>query len=500
MLSGALTACRPQSAAPPLRVSMVGDVLLARNVPAALARDSATLARRARRWWAGSRYVIGNLECPLTTAEQPVAKQFTFRADLRWAAWLRRLGLTHVSLANNHTLDQHWFGLRDTYRAASTARLGTLGYQPDSTAGCLPTLLGPDSSVAVLAYSAFRVGVPGEGCVCGRDFSALCERLAAYKTLFPQRAVLVYLHWGTEYAAQPTDGQRQQARALIDCGATAVVGSHPHVVQTVEYYRGKPIIYSLGNFLFDQHRAATDLALQVDFDLRAGQVATTCLRPLQLINAVPHAANTRATASLLARLRRYSPNLRFNPDAVGGWQLQSSILAAKADSLPAYFQRQVTVDGPTGLVTARLRYLPHSRQYQAWARTPSGTATTVTLRFPIYALGAGDVDNDGRTDLLLGPVKPTPLDTVRRRRLFVYSLDSAGHWQPKWRGSRLTFQLLCFRAGPAADGRTYVRTIEQAPDGLYCVGQYRWQGFGLVLDRFLARRLSRDAAYRCFVL
>jgi poly-gamma-glutamate synthesis protein (capsule biosynthesis protein) len=482
-------------------VSVVGDVLLARNVPTALARDSTALARRTRSWWAGSRYVIGNLECPLTTNEQPVDKLFAFRAEPYWAGWLRRLGLTHVSLANNHTLDQHLPGLRDTYQATHTARLGTLGYQPDSTTGCLPTLLGPDSNVAVLAYSAFRVGVPGEGCVCGRDFAALCGRLSAYKTLFPQRAVLVYLHWGTEYAAQPTETQRQQARALIDCGAAAVVGAHPHIVQTVEYYRGRPILYSLGNFLFDQHGADTDLAMQADFDLRAGRVAATYLRPLHLLNAVPHAANKRATAALIARLRRYSPAVQLTPNAATStWQVQPTSSSVPTDSLPAYFQRQVMVAGPAGPTEARLRYLPHSRQYQAWARAPDGTAATVTLRFPVYAFGAGDVDNDGRPDLLIGPIKPTPLDSVRRRRLFVYSLDSAGRWQPKWRGSRLTYRLLYFRAARAADGRTYVRTVEQAPDGRYCIGQYHWQGFGLALDRFLAQRLTLDTAYRRFFL
>lgn len=501
LLSGMLTTCRP---APPLplRVSVVGDVLLARGVPAALARDSTALARRTRSWWAGSRYVIGNLESPLTAHEEPVVgKRFTFRGEAKWAGWLRRLGFTHVSLANNHTLDQHRPGLRDTERAVRAARLGALGYQPDSSTGCLPTLLGPDSSVAVLAYSAFRVGVPGEGCVCGRDFAALCERLAAYKTLFPRRVVLVYLHWGTEYAARPTEAQRQQARALIDCGAAAVVGAHPHVVQTVEYYRGRPILYSLGNFLFDQRGAATDLALQADFDLRDGRVVATYLRPLQLRNAVPYAANSRATAALAARLRRYSPAVNFPTDAVaGGWQVRPTNPGGAPDSLPAYFRRETTVAGPTGPTAVHLRYLPYSRQYQAWARTPNGTATTVTLRFPVYAFGMGDVDNDGRDDLLIGPIKPTPLDSVRRRRLFVYSLDSAGRWQPKWRGSRLTYRLLSFRAVRGADGRTYVRTVEQAPDGRYCVGQYRWQGFGLALDRFLGQRLALDDAYRCFVL
>ncbi|WP_051718702.1 CapA family protein [Hymenobacter sp. IS2118] len=502
ILGGILTACQPAPPAPPLRVSVVGDVLLARSVPASLARDSTALARRARRWWAGASYVIGNLECPLTAHEQPVAgKQFTFRGEVKWADWLRRLGFTHVSLANNHTLDQHRPGLRDTERAVRAARLGALGYQPDSAAGCLPTLLGRDSSVAVLAHSAFRVGVAGEGCVCGRDFAALCERLAAYKTLFPRRAVLVYLHWGTEYAAQPTETQRQQARALIDCGAAAVVGAHPHVVQTVEFYRDRPIVYSLGNFLFDQRGAATDLALQADFDLRDGRVVATYLRPLQLRNAMPHAANARATAALAARLRRYSPAVQLTANAAaGGWRVRPTGPGAAPDSLPAYFRRMVTVAGPTGPVVAHLRYLPHSQQYQAWARAPNGTATTVTLRYPVYAFGAGDVDDDGRADLLIGPVKPTPLDNGRRRRLFVYALDSAGRWQPKWRGSRLTYRLLHFRAVRGDGGRTYVRTVEQTPDGRYCVGQYHWQGFGLVLDQFLGQRLTLDDAYRCFVL
>lgn len=67
---------------------------------AALARDSTALARSTRSWWAGRCYVIGNLECPLTASEQPVAKQFAFRAEPRWAGWLHRLGFTHVSLAN----------------------------------------------------------------------------------------------------------------------------------------------------------------------------------------------------------------------------------------------------------------------------------------------------------------------------------------------------------------------------------------------------------------
>lgn len=495
-----LAACRPTPPAP-LRVSVVGDVLLARTVPAALARDSIKLAHATRRSWARSRYIIGNLECPLTTHQQPLAKAITFRAEPRWAGWLHRLGFTHLSLANNHTLDQQLTGLTDTHKALKTSRLATLGYQSDSTIGCLPTLLGADSSVAVLAYSAFRLGAAGEGCVCGRDFATLCERLATYKTLFPHRAVLVYLHWGTEYANQPTDLQRQQARTLIDCGAAAVVGAHPHVVQTMEYYRGCPILYSLGNFLFDQPGPNTSLGLQADFDLQDGRVRGTYLHPWQLGRAVPHPADALTQATLAARISRNSPAIQLLPEKDGSWQLRPASPAVRADSLPGFFARQVQLSGPAGAAEARLRYLPYARQHQVRVSAASGQTSMVTFRYPLYAFGSGDVDRDGYPDLLLGPVKPTRFDSAWHRRLFVYSLDSTGRLQPRWRGSRLTYQLVYFKVGPATlAAQTYVRTIEQMPDGRYCLGRYHWQGFGLVLDEFTARRLSLDEAYRRFVL
>ena len=492
----ALTACQSQ---PPqlLRVSVVGDVVLARTVPAALARDSAALRQTTRALWAGSRYVIGNLECPLTDTARPASKPIVFQANPRWAAWLYRLGLTHVSLANNHTLDQQLPGLRHRPRRAY-GPAGLAGLPADSLTGCLPTVLGADSSVVVFAYSSLTQHIAGEGCVCGRDFSTLCERVATYKTLFPERAVLVYLHWGTEYAAQPSPEQRQQAHDLIDAGAAAVVGAHPHVVQPVEFYRGRPIVYSLGNFLFDQRGGTTSLAAQVDFDLHNGQVAATYLRPLHLVGAVPQAADVATRQALAKRLHAYNGSAQLLDDEDASWLLKATAPPVAADSLPAYLVPHLILNGPTGARTAvRLRYLPHMRQYQVRAQT-GDAETMLPLGFPVYRLAQGDVDNDGRPDLLVGPLKRTPLDAAVRRRLFVYSLDSTGRLRPRWRGSRLMFNIVYFKA-IAKQNRTYVQTIEQEPGGRYCIGQYHWQGFGLVLDKFLARGLARAGAYRAFV-
>jgi hypothetical protein len=495
---GLLVLAGCHSAPAPLRVSIVGDVLLARAVPAALARDSNALRHTVRLLWAPSRYVVGNLECPLADTAQPAHKAFVFQANQRWALWLRSVGFTHFSLANNHTLDQHLPGLRASARSLRAAKLGALGYQPDSRAGCLPTVLGPDSSVAVFAYSALTQSLAGEGCVCGRDFATLCERLATYKTLFPERAVLVYLHWGTEYAAQPSAEQRQQAHDLLDAGAAAVVGAHPHVVQPVEFYRGRPILYSLGNFLFDQHGGATALAVQADFDLKNGWVVATHLQPLQLAGAMPQVADGAARRAVAQRMSPLDGSAQLLSSEGQSWLLRPTAPAVAADSLPAYLVPHLVLAGPTGgRTTVRLRYLPHLRQYQVLAHNGE-VETRLPLGFPVYRLAQGDVDNDGQPDLLIGPVKRTPLDATVRRRLYVYSPDSSGRLRPRWRGSRLMFTLLYFKAVPSL-GRTWVYTIEQEPNGSYCIGRYVWQGFGLAFDRFVRRRLSRAAAYTAFV-
>jgi poly-gamma-glutamate synthesis protein (capsule biosynthesis protein) len=63
--------------------------------------------------------------------------------------------------------------------------------------------------------------------------------------------VILYLHWGEEGEPSPEESQRVLARRLIDAGADAIIGNHPHCTQTTEFYRGRPIVYSLGNFVFD---------------------------------------------------------------------------------------------------------------------------------------------------------------------------------------------------------------------------------------------------------
>ena len=97
----------------------------------------------------------------------------------------------------------------------------------------------------------------------------------------------VYVHWGIERNTTPEDYQKSMAKQYIDAGADAVIGSHPHVLQGIEFYQGKPIFYSLGNFIFNQDIAST-MAVQIEIDKEGGNE----------ISLIPASASGAKTESL----------------------------------------------------------------------------------------------------------------------------------------------------------------------------------------------------------
>jgi len=108
--------------------------------------------------------------------------------------------------------------------------------------------------IAVLAYNEFKprsfeAGANWPGIAWSEDSHVVADIRAARAA--GATVVIPFMHWGWEREPEPTERQRQLARLMIDAGADAVVGGHPHVTQGADTYRGKPIIWSLGNFVFD---------------------------------------------------------------------------------------------------------------------------------------------------------------------------------------------------------------------------------------------------------
>jgi poly-gamma-glutamate synthesis protein (capsule biosynthesis protein) len=200
-------------------------------------------------------YRIANLECPIARSGTPLAnKIYSFRADPRVLPVLQGR-FDAFSLANNHSGDQGHAGLLETIRHLEQNGFAQVGGGRNLSEAHQPLWIKRRGlKIAVLAYNEFKprsfeAGAATPGIAWSEDSHVIADIRAARAA--GADLVIPFMHWGFEKSNQPSERQRQFARKMIDEGAALVVGSHPHVTQGAETYRGKPIIYSLGNFVFD---------------------------------------------------------------------------------------------------------------------------------------------------------------------------------------------------------------------------------------------------------
>ncbi|WP_246469747.1 CapA family protein [Cohnella nanjingensis] len=231
-----------------LPASRVGELIERRGVdyPFALAKDALQ----------GADITAGNLEAPITKRGMPAEnKQFVFKGKPEYLAGLKNAGFDVLSLANNHTLDQGWIGLRDTMDALDDAGLQHMGSGADDKEAFTPAIL--ERGGIRVAYIGVSNVVPDISWKADRNHPGVAETYDTTRTVAAIRSakevadlVVVMVHWGKERMDRPIDVQTNVGHTLIDAGADLVIGSHPHVLQGFEAYKGKWIAYSLGNFVF----------------------------------------------------------------------------------------------------------------------------------------------------------------------------------------------------------------------------------------------------------
>ncbi|WP_223644771.1 CapA family protein [Corallococcus sp. EGB] len=207
---------------------------------------------------------VVNLECPYTASTEKLPKNFNFRArpELVNVLTAGRVGV--VSLANNHMMDYGAQGLLDTLAALEAARIPHFGAGRNMAEARRPAILTVGGlRVAFLGYFFLGTrnieprevyatdttpGVAGHFSDVDEMERMLREDIAAAKA--QADLVLPFFHWGIEGNTTPEPYQVRLAHTAIDAGAAGVLGSHPHVLQSMELYRGRPVLYSLGNFVF----------------------------------------------------------------------------------------------------------------------------------------------------------------------------------------------------------------------------------------------------------
>lgn len=185
---------------------------------------------------------IANLETTLTTSTKKADKQYAFKGDPSYAKILKEGSVEAVNIANNHTFDYLRTGFDDTLKALDREGIGYFGYGYKY----YKTVKG--IKIGVLGYTGYD--------------SSIATKNQIKKDIMQMRPqvniLIVSFHWGEENKYYPNKIQKDLGHFAIDQGADLVIGHHPHVIQGIEKYKDKFIVYSLGNFSFGGNRNPAD--------------------------------------------------------------------------------------------------------------------------------------------------------------------------------------------------------------------------------------------------
>ena len=237
---------------PPLSLIAVGDIMLGGRTRRRIrehGRDypfSAVLPILQR-----APIVLGNLEGPLAQKAQKQNRNFSYRVKPKAATSVLRAGINVVTLANNHLVDCGREGVLETLEALAAAGVTPLGAAANQNAAHEPVIREAGGvRIGLLGYywnrrCAATANLPGSAMGV---FEELETDIRQLRTRVDR--VVVTFHWGRPYNPEPSPRARAKARFAIDCGAHAIVGHHPHIIQAFEVYRRCPIFYSIGNFAF----------------------------------------------------------------------------------------------------------------------------------------------------------------------------------------------------------------------------------------------------------
>lgn len=244
---------------PKVTLIAVGDIMLSRDVASTMKRHNdykypflktADLLKTAD-------ITFGNLECAITPGKIIETNEMIFRADPQSVEGLNYAGFDILSLANNHTMNFGKEGIENTFKYLNESNIKFVGAGNNLKEAFEPKIFEVNGlKIAFLAYAdnylvpASYQATENKPGIAFMNISKMQEDVKATKE--KANFVIVSMHAGVEYSKEPNKNQINFAYNAIDAGADLVIGHHPHMVQKVEKYKNKYILYSLGNFVFDQ--------------------------------------------------------------------------------------------------------------------------------------------------------------------------------------------------------------------------------------------------------
>ena len=254
----------------PANLLFVGDIMLARGVEWRIAKEDVEYPLEdVVDFLSAPDLTIGNFEGTVREETNQELDGFTFDTTPAIAEMVYRAGIDAVSLSNNHSDNYGSDVLKSTRSTLSNIGFTVFG-DPYQSAQYVERVTIHGLPISFIGFHAF-----------GEKPESILPVIAAEKAA--GNFVVVFPHWGNEYETTPSIAQVEAAHAFIDAGADAIIGAHPHVIQTYENYRGVPIIYSLGNFLFDQDWSVpTQQGLALGFEIDTKNITLT-FSPISIV-------------------------------------------------------------------------------------------------------------------------------------------------------------------------------------------------------------------------
>jgi poly-gamma-glutamate capsule biosynthesis protein CapA/YwtB (metallophosphatase superfamily) len=237
-----------------ITVNAVGDVMFANWATSIL--DSAGISyplKKVKPLLLDADVRVGNLESPMSDTGTPFEKTYTFKIPVRHAGVLLDGGFDVMTLANNHILDNGEIAFNSTIRVLDSIGVKHIGAGRNIKEARAPAIIEKKGKkIGFIGYSLtfpeeFWAGDKKSGTAFGHA-AYLSEDIPKLRAKVDY--LIVIFHWGVEKSLALKDYQKEMGHLAIDLGADAVVGHHPHILQGIELYKGKPIAYSLGNFCF----------------------------------------------------------------------------------------------------------------------------------------------------------------------------------------------------------------------------------------------------------
>ncbi|KAA8999807.1 CapA family protein [Paenibacillus spiritus] len=252
----------PDDGSPEVSLSFAGDTIFAGKVGELLEKQGYDYAfSRLDGMFRSDDLTVVNLETPVTEGGTGAAnKQFVFRSSPKALGAMKRAGIDAVNLANNHSLDRGQEGLSDTLSLLDEAGIARVGAgQNAAEAYTVRYFERKGIRIALLGFTRVVPETSWIATARTPGLASVYDSAQALKAIADARReadlVVVMVHWGKERQEAFSPQQQELGRSFIDAGADLVIGSHPHVLQGLEPYKGKWIAYSTGNFVFT--RSAT---------------------------------------------------------------------------------------------------------------------------------------------------------------------------------------------------------------------------------------------------